>query len=134
MTRFTGRLRKPGCSEYVQFIGFADDADLPALYSEAVVTALPSLYEGFGFPVIESMACGTPVLTSNVSSLPEVAGDAAIMVEPEKLEAIVVGLERLIRDEALRAMLVGRGLVRAKQFTWERTARQLHDIYTRMLS
>ena len=121
-----------GMGDYVQFIGFADDADLPALYSDALITALPSLYEGFGFPVIESMACGTPVLTSTVSSLPEVAGDAAIMVEPTGLEAIAEGLERLITDEALRAQLVERGLARAKQFTWERTAEQLHAIYVQM--
>ncbi|MEP7290617.1 MAG: glycosyltransferase family 1 protein [Chloroflexota bacterium] len=119
--------------EYVQFIGFADDADLPALYSAAHITAVPSLYEGFGIPVLESMACGTPVLTSNLSSLPEVAGNAALTVDPTDLEAIVESLQRLIDDESLRALLVTRGTVRAREFSWERSAQQLHAIYAQML-
>ncbi len=127
-------IQDAGVGEYVHFTGFADDADLPALYSEALITALPSLYEGFGFPVIESMACGTPVLTSNVSSLPEVAGDAGITVNPKALDELVEGLQRLIDDEPLRDTLIRRGLERAKRFTWERTAQQLHAIYARMLS
>ena len=127
-------IEEAGVSDYVHFIGFADDADLPALYTEALITALPSLYEGFGIPVLESMACGTPVLTSNVSSLPEVAGDAAITVDPNDLDAIVDGLQRLVDDERLRSTLIERGLARAKQFTWDRSAQQLRDIYTRMLA
>jgi glycosyltransferase involved in cell wall biosynthesis len=79
------------------------------------------------------MACGTPVLTSTVSSLPEVAGDAAIMVQPTELDAIIEGLETLIMDESLRAALTEQGLERAKQFTWERTAKQLHEIYVQMV-
>ncbi len=119
--------------DYVHFIGFADDADLPALYSAATITAVPSLYEGFGIPVLESMACGTTVVTSNVSSLPEVAGDAALTVDPTDLDAIIDALQRLIDDEALRADLSARGFARAHEFTWDRSAQQLHEIYMRMI-
>jgi glycosyltransferase involved in cell wall biosynthesis len=123
-----------GMDDYVHFIGFADDADLPALYTAARVTAMPSLYEGFGLPVLESMACGTPVLTSNVSSLPEVAGDAALTVDPGDLDAIVGTLQRLADDETLRAGLINKGIARAAQFTWDRSARQLVEIYARLLA
>ena len=120
--------------EFVHFIGFADDADLPALYSAARVTAIPSLYEGFGLPVLESMACGTPVLTSNVSSLPEVAGDAALTVDPTDVDALANQLDRLVHDEALRSDLTAKGLARAQTFTWDRSAAQLHEIYARLLA
>jgi glycosyltransferase involved in cell wall biosynthesis len=126
-------IRETGMSEFVHFTGFADDADLPALYSSASITALPSLYEGFGIPVLESMACGTPVVTSNLSSLPEVAGDAALLVTPTDLEGITDALRRLLDESALRAALVERGFQRAKRFTWEAAAVQLHRIYQQML-
>ena len=108
--------------DHVHLIGFADDADLPALYSAALITAVPSLYEGFGIPVLESMACGTPVVTSTVSSLPEVAGDAALMIDPTDLDALIDALDRLIDSETLRHDLTARGLARAREFTWERSA------------
>ncbi len=126
-------IRNVHMDDYVHFIGFADDADLPALYSAAHVTAVPSLYEGFGIPVLESMACGTPVVTSNVSSLPEVAGDAALMVTPTDLDALIDTLERLITEETLRSKLTAKGLARAKEFTWDRSAFQLRQIYDEML-
>lgn len=120
--------------DHVHLIGFADDADLPALYSAADCVAFPSLYEGFGFPVLEGMACGVPVLTSNVSSLPEVAGDAALMVDPYDVEAIVDGLRRMLDDSALREDMVTAGFTQAARFTWDASARQLHDIYQRLLA
>jgi len=126
-------IRSTGMTDFVHMTGFADDADLPALYSQALITALPSLYEGFGIPVLESMACGTPVLTSNVSSLPEVAGDAAIMVAPSDQDAITEALERMITDADLRADLARRGLERAQMFTWAAAARQLAGVYAGML-
>lgn len=122
-----------GLEERVHFIGFAHDEDLPALYSEAVCLAYPSLYEGIGLPVLEAMACGTPVLTSAISSLPEVAGDAAILVDPYRVEAIAEGLRQLLGDATLRAELVARGLRQAARFTWEGAARQLLGIYRQML-
>lgn len=123
-----------GMQDFVHLIGFADDADLPALYSGAVALAFPSLYEGFGFPVLEAMACSTPVLTSNVSSLPEVAGNAALMVDPYDLEAIIHALQHIIDDTALRQQLIQSGLEQAKHFTWEAAARHLKQIYTTLLA
>ncbi len=122
-----------GMSPHVHFIGFVDDGGLPALYRGAVCFAFPSLYEGFGLPLLEAMACGVPVLTSNVSSMPEIAGDAAVVVNPYDVEAIAHGLERLITDEELRKALKEKGLERAKQFTWEKSAVALLNIYTRLL-
>lgn len=119
--------------DHVHFIGFADDADLPTLYSGASAVAVPSLYEGFGLPVLEAMACGVPVLTSNLSSLPEVAGDAALLVDPLDTEAIAAALMRLLSDSALRAELIARGLKRAAGFTWESAAAQLAQVYAQML-
>lgn len=118
---------------YVHFVGFADDADLPALYSAARCFAFPSLYEGFGLPVLEAMACGTPVVTSSVSSLPEVAGDAALLADPLDVAGIADAVERVLIDNNLRDNLVRAGLARAAEFTWERAARELHQTYCRLL-
>jgi glycosyltransferase involved in cell wall biosynthesis len=90
----------------------------------------PSLYEGFGMPLLESMACGTPVLTSATSALPEIAGDAALLVDPEDTAAIADGLARLMRDAVLRAELRARGLARAAQFTWRRCAEETLAVLT----
>lgn len=114
---------------HVHFIGFAADADLPALYSGAVITALPSLYEGFGIPVLESFACGTPVVTSNLSSLPEVAGDAALLIDPRDTDAIADALHRLLTDTAQRDICIQRGIDRAATFTWDAAAERLLSIY-----
>ncbi len=122
-----------GLGGRVHFIGFARDEDLPALYSDAVCLAYPSLYEGFGFPVLEAMACGTPVITSTLSSLPEVAGDAALMVDPYDVEALSDALRQVLDSAVLRADLSVRGLAQAAQFTWARTARQLKTIYEQMV-
>jgi glycosyltransferase involved in cell wall biosynthesis len=99
--------------------GFADEADLPALISGADVLCYPSLSEGFGLPVLDGFACGTAVLTSNVTSLPEVAGDAAVLVDPRDSQAIGRALQQLLSDEALRRGLVARGRERCKRFTWK---------------
>lgn len=123
-----------GLAERVHFTGFARDEDLPALYAEAICLAYPSLYEGIGFPVLEAMACGTPVVTSAISSLPEVAGDAAILIDPYNVDELTAALRRVLEDDALRADLVARGYRRAAWFTWERAARQLRDVYQRMLA
>lgn len=113
----------------VVFAGFVDDADLPALYSAARVLAYPSLYEGFGLPMLEAMACGTPVVTSTASCLPEVAGDAALCVPPTDVDALARALEQAVSDEAVRATLIVKGLARAKEFTWEKAARELVRLY-----
>ena len=103
--------------------GYVSDREKIALLSGATLLAYPSLYEGFGFPVLEAFAAGVPVLTSDVSSLPEVAGDAAVLVDPRDPDAIADGLRQLFEDPDLRAMLSAAGLARAAKFTWEATAR-----------
>ena len=115
----------------VIFTGFADDADLPALYSGARLLAYPSLYEGFGLPILEAMRCQIPVLTATVSSLGEVAGDAAVLCDPYSIDSIRDGIMRLLTDDALRADRIAAGIVQARPFTWEKAARQLLAIYQR---
>lgn len=106
----------------VKLTGYVDDADLPALYSGALAFVFPSLCEGFGLPPLEAMACGAPVITSNTSSMPEVCGDAAVLVEPREPDSIADGIRRVIGSASLREDLRQRGLARASHFTWERTA------------
>jgi glycosyltransferase involved in cell wall biosynthesis len=127
-------IRTLNLGDHVHITGFADEADLPALYSGAMCFALPSLYEGFGIPVLEAMACGVPVVTSNISSLPEVAGDAALMVDPYNIEELTDALRRLIIDDTLRTQLVERGYQQAAAFTWQRAADQLIQVYQQLLS
>lgn len=121
-----------GLRDRVIFPGFIADADLPALYSAARVLAYPSIYEGFGLPMLEAMACGTPVVASTASCLPEVAGNAALLVPPTDVDALAAALDRSLTDEALRADLTAKGLARARQFSWADSARQLLDIYRRL--
>jgi glycosyltransferase involved in cell wall biosynthesis len=113
----------------VRFIGFVDDADLPALYSAASLFAHVSLYEGFGLPALEAMACGTPVLGSSVSSIPEVVGEAGLLVNPVDVDAIAAGLIGLLKDASTRDAFMRDGLQRAARFTWEAAAKQLLSIY-----
>lgn len=127
-------IQKMHLQDHVHLIGFADDADLPALYANAEVVVFPSLYEGFGFPVLEGMVYGTPVVTSNLSSLPEVAGDAALLVDPYDVDAITAAIRQILEDTNLRQTLIERGHHQVRQFTWERTARQLNEIYERVLA
>ncbi len=105
--------------------GYVPDADLPALLSGALAFVFPSLYEGFGFPVLEAMACGTPVVCSNSSSLPEVVGDAALLVDPQDVADIAGALARIVADEDLRRELVGRGFRQMQRFSWRRCAEQV---------
>ncbi|NJK79434.1 MAG: glycosyltransferase family 4 protein [Chloroflexaceae bacterium] len=111
-----------GVRQRVHFPGYIEDSDLPALLSGAQAFVFPSLYEGFGMPVLEAMACGTPVLTSTISSLPEVAGEAALLVDPLSTDVIAGGLARLLNDAALRDTLRDKGLLHAARFTWARCA------------
>jgi glycosyltransferase involved in cell wall biosynthesis len=106
----------------VQLVGYVDDADLPTLYSGATAFMYPSLYEGFGLTVLEAMACGTPVICSQTTSLPEVAGDAALQVDPLDVDQIASVTAQLVSDDALCCQLRERGLQRAAQFTWEASA------------
>lgn len=123
-----------GLSEYVHFLGYVPDEHLPSLYSGAACVVYPSLYEGFGFPVLEGMGYGTPVITSNVSSLPEVAGDAAILVNPYDVDELADAVTRVIEDTELRAALIDRGYNQVKRFTWQASALQLKAVYDQILS
>lgn len=113
----------------VRFLGFVPIDTLRAFYQAAAAFVFPSLYEGFGLPPLEAMACGTPVVCSNVSSLPEVVGDAAEIVNPENVFDIARGIREVLLDRALRGRLVERGFDQARRLTWERTAQQVLDAY-----
>jgi glycosyltransferase involved in cell wall biosynthesis len=118
-----------GLQSNVRFTGFVPDEDLPALYNGADLFCYLSLYEGFGLPVLEAMACGTPVITSNTSSLPEVAREAALLVNPYQVEDIVVAMRAVLSNHNLAQDLRERGLRRAAQFSWDRTARETIAVY-----
>lgn len=109
---------------HVRLIGFLADDDLPALYRQAAAMAFPSVYEGFGFPPLEAMACGTPVVASTASSVPEVVGDAALSVDPYDVPAWTSALTRILDNDELRTRLRAAGLARAATFTWAKTAQQ----------
>jgi glycosyltransferase involved in cell wall biosynthesis len=122
-----------GQSDRIHFPGYIEDDDLPAVMSGATALIYPSLYEGFGIPVAEAMSCGVPVLTSSVSSLPEVAGDAALIRDPTDVDALADGIRELATNEGLRSELSVKGLARAKRFTWTNAAEQTLASYRRML-
>jgi glycosyltransferase involved in cell wall biosynthesis len=113
----------------VIFTGFVEDEDLPDLYRGAQMFVYPSLYEGFGLPVLEAMACGTPVITSNRSSLPEVAGDAALLIDPTRPDDLAAAMFAIMSNGALHEELRWKGLARAKEFTWEAVARKTMEVY-----
>ncbi len=117
----------------VHFPGYVAEEDKPALISGALCFAFPSLYEGFGFPVLEAQACGMPVLTSTTSSLPEVAGEGALLVDPLDTGAIAAGLRSLIEDQTLRARLVVQGELNLTRFAWEKSARRVVGLIERLL-
>lgn len=118
--------------DHVLELGYMRNEDLPLLYNGAEVFLFPSLWEGFGIPVVEAMACGTPVVTSNLSSLPEIAGDAALLVDPYSVDAIAGAMERLLTDEPLRRELREKGLRRAADFSWRETALRTRQVYARL--
>ena len=126
-------VRSLGLEQAVRFPGFIDDDDLPAVYSGAALFVFPSLHEGFGLPLLEAMACGVPVITSNVASMPEVAGDAAMLVDPRDADGLASAIAQVLRDEALRERLRAAGLARAGQFSWETAARRTLDAYASLV-
>jgi glycosyltransferase involved in cell wall biosynthesis len=128
------RVQELDLGDHVIFPGYVPDDDLPALLSAADVFAYPSLYEGFGLPILEALACGTPVLTGDNSCLPEAGGPGALYVNALDTASIADGLCKLLADEALRRRLSTEGRTHAAIFTWERSARQLLAAYQNALA
>jgi len=122
-----------GVRQDVRFFGYVPDRTLAALYRMASVFAFPSLYEGFGLPPLEAMACGTPVVTSRISSIPEVVGEAAVLVDPHSVDDIASGLYAVLSNDQRAAELVARGRERVQLFSWDRSARAIHAGYMRAL-
>ncbi|MFL7839095.1 MAG: glycosyltransferase family 4 protein [Candidatus Promineifilaceae bacterium] len=120
---------RQGIADRVRFLGFIADEHLPALYSAASLFLFPSLYEGFGLPVLEAMACGVPAVISNSSSLPEVGGEAALHLDPRQPEAWSEGMDRVLSDPGLAAAMVDAGFEQVQRFSWEKSAQELLDIY-----
>jgi glycosyltransferase involved in cell wall biosynthesis len=118
----------------VRFLGLVPRADLPSLFREARLLAYPSLYEGFGLPVLEAMACGCPVVTSDRSALPEITAGAAVLVDPTSVEAIADGIARVWQNDTLRDDLARRGIARAAHFSWDRCARETARVYERAMN
>jgi len=120
---------KFGVKDSLIFTGFISDEDLKTIYSEAEALLFVSFYEGFGIPILEAMECGIPVITSNISSMPEVAGDAALLVDPNNIQEIAEKMNNIANSEILRKQLIESGFKRVKQFSWERTARETLKVY-----
>jgi glycosyltransferase involved in cell wall biosynthesis len=116
-------------ARFVRCIGFVDEADKPALYRGAVAFVFPSRYEGFGLPPLEGLACGAPVVGSDVASIPEVVGDAGVLLHPDDVEGMAGALIQLATDDDFRAELSHRALIQAKRFSWERVARETLTAY-----
>jgi glycosyltransferase involved in cell wall biosynthesis len=127
-------IRTLGLGEHVRLIENAADSDLAALYTGASMLVLPSFYEGFGLPVLEAQACGTPVITSDRGSLPEVAGKAALLINPEDVFSIASTMEHILTDPALADRLRNDGLINAARFSWQQAARETLDIYRKVLN
>lgn len=122
-------VEKLGISKYISFTGGLTDTEIVSLMNAADIFVFPSLYEGFGLPPLEAMACGTPVVASNAGALPEVVGDAALLVNPENVEDIASAIERVLTNAKLREELIKRGFERVKRFSWEKTAIDTLRVY-----
>jgi len=118
-----------GLGKEVIFTDFVLESDLPALYNLADLFVLPSFYEGFGLPILEAQACGCPVITSNISSMPEVGGDAALFVDPNDVEELASAMRRVLTDDKLRAEMIKKGFENAKHFSWEKTAQETLEVF-----
>ncbi len=134
MAGFAAEVERLGLNDYVRWLGYVPEEDLSGLYSLATLFVFPSLYEGFGLPPLEAMACGAPVLASDVPALREVCGEAAILVNPASVDCIADGIKSLLEDVNRREELRQRGLRRAAEFSWERTARQTAVVYEEVVN
>ena len=122
-------LIKNNALERVKFVGKVSEETLASLYKGAIFLFFPSLYEGFGLPIIESMACGTPVLTSNITSLPEVAGEAACYIDPTSLDSMKSGIEALVDNKQLQDELKKKGLLQIRKYTWDGAVNRINNIF-----
>ena len=125
---------KNGISENIIFTDYIDDDEMPAMYSKAKIFAYPSYYEGFGLPILEALSCGTPVICSNVSSIPEVVGDAAIMVDPDDVKGFADAIRLLDTDEVMHKTFSEKALKQADKFAWQKTADETLKVYEKVLS
>jgi glycosyltransferase involved in cell wall biosynthesis len=131
-TDIEAKLNSLGITQDVIFVDHTPEIDLARYYSSAALLAYPSLYEGFGLPPLEAMACGCPVVTSNTSSLPEVVGDAGIMVNPYDTDSLAEAMRRVLTNQKLRENMIRKGLEQSKKFSWEETARQTLEVYNKV--
>lgn len=127
------RAKELGVGDRVQFMGYLDDEQLPIWLNQAIALVFPSLWEGFGLPVLEAMACGAPVITSNLSSLPEVAGNAALFVDPYNVAAITAAMKTVLTDSGARSQLCAASLARARQFSWIKTGQATVEVLQQYL-
>ena len=126
-------IQRSGVAEHIRFIGYVSDPDLRALYSSCRMCVYPSLYEGFGLPPLEAMACGAPVITSRIPSIMETVGTAASLVSPTDVQGLAQAITQLLEDENKRSHFASAGIQRAAEFTWEKTARATLDVYEEAL-
>lgn len=126
------KLDSLGIVQDIIFVDYIPEIDLAHYYSSAALLALPSLYEGFGLPPLEAMACGCPVVTSNTSSLPEVVGEAGIMVNPYDTDSLAQAMRQILTDDKLRDEMIRKGLKQSKKFSWEKTAEQTQEVYNKL--
>ncbi|MBD2445890.1 glycosyltransferase family 4 protein [Nostoc sp. FACHB-152] len=127
------QVKELGITNQVKFLNYVDYQELPIIINGAIALVFPSLWEGFGFPVLEAMACGTPVITSNISSLPEVAGDATILINPYNSAEITAAMQTIASDAQLRSQLSQQGIARANLFSWEKTGNVTAEVLSRYL-
>jgi len=125
-------VKDKGLRNRILTTGYVDEESLACLYSNALALVFPSLYEGFGLPVLEAMACGCPVICSNAASLPEVAGDAALFIDPYEVDGLAAAMDKLVEDSTLRIDLIHKGLERVAQFSWKRAAEETLDVFRKV--
>jgi alpha-1,3-rhamnosyl/mannosyltransferase len=128
------RIAAAASEGWARYLGFVEASELPLFYAGARVFVFPSLYEGFGLPVLEAMASGIPVVCSNASTLPEVAGDAAAMCEPQDVEGLTELINRALQDESWRKLAISKGLLQAAKFSWQRCAKETAAVYQEVLA
>jgi len=127
-------IHESGLAQRIILTGYVDDETLACLYSGASAFVYPSLYEGFGLPILEAMACGCPVICSDVASMPEVAGEAAIRIDPAGIDDLTAAIDLLSGDQHERQRLIARGFARAADFTWKRTAEKTLEVFQKTAS